>query len=423
VQPYHSKGKIMNKTPSLLLLTIALGSLITGCSSDESMNKANAEKSAAIQAEKARHKAMAAGDMAGHTGGGGMQHSMPMYADGQMQHSMPMPGESAGAHQSAMNEIGRRADDLPAPLNRTQSQLVSVDLYTDELVAEMMPGVTYQYWTYNGKVPGPFIRARAGDQVEIHLNHGKPGAAAEAHSEHTSDQHAAAGHSAHSIDLHAVVGPGGGAPLMQVGQGEQKSFRFKATHPGIYVYHCASPHVPTHIANGMYGMILVEPEQGLAKVDREFYVMQGDFYTSGKYGDKGLQSFSKEKMLAEKPEYFLFNGRVNSLSGDRALKAKVGEKIRLFVGVGSHVASNFHIIGAIFDNLYPEGAIMNPPLKNVQTTVIAPGSAVMIEFTAEVPGKYLLVDHSLTRAIDKGALAELVIEGVAQPELYQQVGR
>ena len=208
---------------------------------------------------------------------------------------------------------------------------------------------------------------------------------------------------------------------MQVGQGEQKSFRFKATHPGIYVYHCASPHVPTHIANGMYGMILVEPEQGLAKVDREFYVMQGDFYTSGKYGDKGLQAFSNEKMLAEKPEYFLFNGRVNSLSGDRALKAKVGEKIRLFVGVGSHVASNFHIIGAIFDSLYQDGAIMNPPLKNVQTTVIAPGSAVMIEFTAEVPGKYLLVDHSLTRAIDKGALAELIIEGSAQPELYQQV--
>lgn len=397
----------MNRTSSLLLLTIALGGLSSGCS-DETQNKAKLEKSAAIQAEKARHKAMAAGEMAGHEGG-------------QMQHSMPMPSESTTAHQSEMDDIGRRADDLPPPLNRTQAQLVSVDLYTDEQVAEMMPGVTYEYWTYNGKVPGPFIRARAGDQVEIRLNHGKPGAVA--HSEHTSGQHAAAGHSAHSIDLHAVVGPGGGAPLMQVEQGEQKSFRFKANRPGIYVYHCASPHVPTHIANGMYGMILVEPEQGLTKVDREFYLMQGDFYTSGKYGDKGLQAFSKEKMLAEKPEYFLFNGRVNSLSGERALKARVGEKIRLFVGVGSHVAANFHIIGAIFDSLYQDGAITNPPLKNVQTTVIAPGSAVMIEFIAEVPGKYLLVDHSLTRAIDKGALAELIVEGADQPELYRQVSR
>lgn len=400
----------MNRTSSLLLLTIALGGLTVGCS-DETQDKAKLEQYAAMQAaELTKHKAMPAGEMVGHQGGG-------------MQHSMSMPDEPAGDHQSAINEIGRRADDLPVPLNRTQSQPVSVELYTDELVAEIMPGVTYEYWTYNGKVPGPFIRAKVGDQVEIHLNHGKPGAAGVAHSEHTSGQHAAAGHSAHSIDLHAVVGPGGGAPLMQVEQGEQKSFRFKATHPGIYVYHCASPHVPTHIANGMYGMILVEPEQGLAKVDREFYVMQGDFYTSGKYGDKGLQAFSKEKMLAEKPEYFLFNGRVDSLSGERALKAKVGEKIRLFVGVGSHVAANFHIIGAVFDSLYPEGAIMNPPLKNVQTTVIAPGSAVMIEFTAEVPGKYQLVDHSLTRAIDKGALAELVVEGPDQPELYQQINR
>ncbi len=397
----------MNRTSSVLLLTIVMGSLITGCS-DEAKYKAMAKKYNAIQAEKAKHEGMRAQDMAEHEGGG-------------MQHAMPMPNQLAMAQQSNGVEIGRRADDLPGPLNRLQSQRVSIDLYTDELVAEMMPGVTYQYWTYNSKVPGPFIRTRVGDQVEIHLNHGKPGVAGEAHSEHTSSQHAAAGHSAHSIDLHAVVGPGGGAPLMQVEQGQEKSFRFKAMHPGIYVYHCASPHVPTHIANGMYGMILVEPEQGLAKVDREFYVMQGDFYTSGTYGDKGLQSFSKEKMLAEHPDYFLFNGRVNSLSGERALKAKVGEKIRLFVGVGSHVAANFHIIGAIFDSLYQDGAITNPPLKNVQTTVIAPGSAVMIEFTAEVPGKYLLVDHSLSRAIDKGALAELIIEGPEQPELYQQV--
>jgi len=287
---------------------------------------------------------------------------------------------------------------------------VKVDLYTDELVAEMMPEVTYQYWTYNGKVPAPFIRVREGDTVEIHLRHGNPNGKEQVHSEHTATQHAAAGHSAHSIDLHAVVGAGGGAPLMQVGQGEEKSFQFKATRAGIYVYHCASPHVPSHIANGMYGMILVEPVNGLAKVDREFYVMQGEFYTSGKYGEKGLQDLSKEKLLAEQPEYFLFNGRVNSLSADRALKAKVGEKIRLFVGVGSHIASNFHIIGAVFDNLYSQGAITNPPLKNVQTTVIAAGSAVMIEFTVDVAGKYLLVDHSLSRAIDKGALAELIIE-------------
>ncbi len=381
----------MNKISSLLFFSIALSSLTSGCS-DEEKYKAMAEKYTDSKVEYEKHKLMSPADMAAHN-------------DKEMSHVMP----NANTPKIGSDEISRNADDLPPPINRTQEQVVRVDLYTDELVAEMMPEVTYQYWTYNGKVPAPFIRVREGDTVEIHLRHGKAGSEHSTHSEHDAAQHAAAGHSAHSIDLHAVIGVGGGAPLMQVAQGEEKSFRFKATRAGIYIYHCASPHIPTHIANGMYGMILVEPTEGLSKVDREFYVMQGDFYTSGKYGDKGFQSFSKDKLLAEHPEYFLFNGRVNSLSGERALKAKVGEKIRLFVGVGSHIPANFHIIGAIFDNLYKDGAITSPPLKNVQTTTIAAGSAVMIEFTIDVAGKYLLVDHNLTRSIDKGALAELII--------------
>lgn len=393
----------MNKKNYILLFFIAVVSAATGCS-DEAKYKAMAKKYAAVQAEKTKHQAMSSEEMNKHSKEG--EHHV-------------QTTKATDAHKLDTDEISRLADDLPPPLNRTQPQSIRVNLYTEELVAEIMPGVTYQYWTYNGKVPGPFIRAKVGDQVEIHLSHGKPGLEQTGHSEHNSAEHAAAGHSKHSIDLHAVIGPGGGAPLMQVGQGEEKSFLFKAARPGIYVYHCASSHVPTHVANGMYGLILVEPNGGLNKVDREFYVMQGELYTSGQYGESGHQAFSKEKLLSENPDYFLFNGRVGSLSNERALKAKVGEKIRLFVGVGSHIASNFHIIGGIFDNLYPQGAIQNPPLKNVQTTAIAPGSAVMIEFTAEVPGKYLLVDHSLTRAFDKGAVAELIIEGADQPSLYQ----
>lgn len=207
--------------------------------------------------------------------------------------------------------------------------------------------------------------------------------------------------------------------LTQVGHDGPKTFQFRALRPGIYVYHCASAHVPTHIANGMYGLVLVEPREGLAEVDREFYVMQGDFYTKGPFGQKGHQEFDVEKLLAEAPSYFLFNGRVGSLTGDRALRAKVGEKVRMYVGVGSHIASNFHIIGGIFDELYAEGAIVSEPLRNVQTTIVPPGGAVMIEFTPEVPGKYLLVDHSLTRSIDKGALAELIVEGPDRPDLFR----
>jgi nitrite reductase (NO-forming) len=235
------------------------------------------------------------------------------------------------------------------------------------------------------------------------------------------DQHAAEGHSTHSIDLHAVTGPGGGAMLTQVGHDGPKTFQFKATHPGVYVYHCASPHVPTHIANGMYGLIVVEPKEGLNPVDKEFYVMQGDFYTKGSFGQLGHQEFDLNKLLSESPSYFAFNGRVGGISGDRALKAKVGERIRMFVGVGSHIASNFHIIGEVFDNLYSDGAITNEPLHDVQTTIIPPGGAIMIEFTVDIPGKYLLVDHSLTRSIDKGALAELIVEGPENPDEFKPV--
>ncbi len=253
----------MNKPQILLLLSIALSSTIIGCS-DEANYKTMAEKYNTLQVEKAKHKAMSAEQMAAHT-------------DEEMHHDMPMPTGSTEAHNIDTDEIGRNADDLPPPLNRKEPQLVRIDLYTEELVAEMMPEVTYQYWTYNGKVPGPFIRARAGDQVEIHLSHGKPGVAHQGHNEHTSGEHAAAGHSAHSLDLHAVSGPGGGAPLMQVGQGEEKSFRFKAMHPGIYVYHCASPHVPSHIANGMYGMILVEHRKVWQKLTASFMLSRAIF--------------------------------------------------------------------------------------------------------------------------------------------------
>lgn len=351
-------------------------------------------------------------------------------------------------------EIGKRADDLPSPLTRTENELVEIQLETQELVAEIMPGVTYTYWTFNGTVPGPMLRVKEGDDVRITLSHGVGGhnhgalemkgfstvAEAEsfigaqvahaaeghmhddghAHSD-TTDKHAMEGHAKHSIDLHAVTGPGGGAMLTQVGHDGPKTFQFKATQPGIYVYHCASPHVPTHIANGMYGLIVVEPQEGMSSVDKEFYVMQGDFYTMGKFGQKGHQEFDLERLLSESPSYFVFNGRVGGLTGERALKATVGDKVRMYVGVGSHIASNFHIIGEVFDNLYSDGAITNEPLHSVQTTIVPAGGAVMIEFTVDYPGTYLLVDHSLTRSIDKGAIAELVVTGPEDSSLFRSV--
>lgn len=367
---------------------------------------------------------------------------------------------SEGAMDSTMNggvptvfEIGRAPDDLPPPILRTENTTVKITLEAIAVRGALADGVTYEYWTYNRQVPGPFIRVKEGDTVEVSVFHNPAGHShakllldgldfslsgpfavetAQAHSDDPAvstedDAHAAGAtpdvhaHATHSVDLHAVLGPGGGAMLSQAKDGETKTFSFKAMRPGLYVYHCASPHIPTHIANGMYGLILVEPREGLAKVDREFYVMQGELYTKGKFGEKGVQPFDLEKLDAEHPEYFVFNGRVGSLTGDRALRAKTGETMRLFFGVGTFVPSNFHIIGGIMDKLYPEGDIISPPHRNVQTTLVPAGGAMMTEFTLLVPGKLLIVDHALPRAIDKGAVGELVVEGKERPDLFHAV--
>ena len=156
----------------------------------------------------------------------------------------------------------------------------------------------------------------------------------------------------------------------------------------------------------------------MPKVDREYFVMQGEFYTSGEIGEAGLQAFSSTKGAAEKPEYVVFNGHTESLVGKRALKAKVGERIRLFVGnIGPNLVSSFHVIGAIFDRVYREGSVKDF-MRDIQTTLIPAGSASMVEFRVEVPGTYVLVDHSIFRT-DRGALGQLVVEGPERPEIYR----
>jgi nitrite reductase (NO-forming) len=361
---------------------------------------------------------------------------------------------SVPAKTLTSQNISRQASDVPPPVNRPGGQKVVVELETKEVVAEIAPGITYEYWTFNGTVPGPFLRVKEGDTVEVRLKHTghdhalggthknfaidalqmKVALANGDHSETNMDdahmpsgtmtEHGAAGHGTHSIDLHSVLGPGGGATLTQTKSNEMTTFQFKALRPGLYVYHCASPHIPTHITNGMYGMILVEPTDGLSKVDKEFYLMQGELYTKGKTLEKGHQEFSLEKLQKEEPEYVLFSGKMGGVTGNNALKATVGDKIRIYFGVGTFLPSNFHLIGGVFDKLYPEGAIISPPLKNVQTTLVpAGGSAVMEIDTADYPpGKYLLVDHALSRAIDKGAVGELILEGAAKdPDVFKKI--
>ena len=291
------------------------------------------------------------------------------------------------------------APDVPKAITRKHATKVVVNLEAQELVKKMADGVDYTFWTFGGEVPGKFIRLRVGDEVEFNLSN---------HPDSTMP---------HNIDLHAVTGPGGGAVSSFTSPGHTSTFSFKALNPGIYVYHCATAPVGMHIANGMYGLILVEPEEGLSKVDREYYVMQGEFYTSGKYGQQGHQDFSMEKALTEIPDYVVFNGSVDGLKDANAITAKKGETIRLFVGNGGpNLVSSFHVIGEIFDKVQLEGGTTIN--HNVQTTIIPSGGAAIVEFKVEAPGTYILVDHSIFRAFNKGALGMLKVSGDKEIQLY-----
>lgn len=296
---------------------------------------------------------------------------------------------------------------VPKSTKDRKATKLRVDMEILELEGELVDGVQYMFWTFGGTVPGSFIRAKIGDEIEFHLKN------------HPDNK------LPHNIDLHAVTGPGGGAESSFVAPGQEKAFSFKALHPGLYVYHCAVAPVGMHIANGMYGLILIEPEEGMSPVDKEYYIMQGDFYTEGAFGERGMQEFSMQKAINEMADYVLFNGNVNAMTGDNALTAEVGETIRLYVGNGGpNLISSFHAIGEIFDKVHVEGAdLIN---HNVQTTLIPAGGAAIIEFKVDVPGTIVLVDHAIFRAFNKGALAMLKVSGeedtnVFEGEIYEGI--
>jgi nitrite reductase (NO-forming) len=309
-------------------------------------------------------------------------------------------GAAAAPVSATAADISRDPADLPPAVGDRGPRHVSFNLEVVEKIGRLSDNATYDYWTFNGQVPGPMMRARVGDTITVSLKN-------------PTDSMMM-----HNVDLHAVNGPGGGAVLTDVAPGETKSFTFKALTPGLYVYHCATPMVSNHISNGMYGMILVEPEGGLPKVDREFYVMQGEIYTTAAYGASGPQEFSYDKLMAEHPEYFVFNGAVGALTKEHPLKAKTGETVRIYFGVGGpNFTSSFHVIGTIFDRVWPFASLMSPPLKGVQTVTVPPGGATVVDISLPVPGKFILVDHALTR-MERGLVGTLVVEGSSKPDIF-----
>ena len=297
-----------------------------------------------------------------------------------------------------IENIAADPNDVPPAVVYNDEGIVEIEVTTREVIAEMADGTTFNYWIFDNTVPGPFLRVREGDTVRLTI-----------HNDETSLH-------PHNIDLHAVTGPGGGAAATIVAPGESKTITFKALNAGLFIYHCAFGNPGLHMTHGMYGLILVEPEGGLPPVDKEFYIVQGEFYSEGSMGREGLQLFDTQAYLDGKPQYIVFNGRTGALMDN--MTAEVGDTVRMYVGNGGvNLVSSFHVIGEIFDRVYREGDLVTTPAEGLQTTLIPAGGAVMVEFTVDYPGNFVLVDHALAR-VDRGAWGVLHVTGEADPAIF-----
>jgi nitrite reductase (NO-forming) len=310
----------------------------------------------------------------------------------------------AVGQQASLPVIARLAQPAVAPpVGERGAARVHVDLETRQVTGMLADGIAYDFWTFNGSVPGPMVRVRQGDTVELTLKNAPTSAVT------------------HSINIHAAHAPGGGSVDTQVAPGDDSTIRFQALNPGIYVYHCMTPPVDQHVTNGMYGLVVVEPPGGLPKVDREWYVMEGEFYVHSDAAVPGVRATDLAKLRDERPDYVVFNGSVGALSGEHALRAHVGEQIRIFFGMGGpNLDSSLHVVGGLFDRVYPEGA--SEFLTNVQTTLVPPGGATLVELTIPTPGHYMIEDHHISR-LQKGAAAEIVVEGDQNLAVFEHVGR
>src|SRR3989338_8020115 len=223
-------------------------------------------------------------------------HSAWTAASSQPQTGLFEPdGGAGGPGVGAPELVKSQAPSVPPATGRAAPARVVVQLESRLAKIKVTPDRTYEAWTFDGTVPGPMVRARVGDVLEVHHRN--------------ADEDGLA----HNIDIHAVVGPGGGAPATYAEAGETKVARFRLLQPGLFMYHCAAAPVPAHIANGMYGLVLVEPEEGLPPVDEEYYVMQGEIYAEDVPAQKKLE-FDYGSGLDEHPKLVVFNGRQGALT-------------------------------------------------------------------------------------------------------------
>ena len=301
------------------------------------------------------------------------------------------------------------APNVPAPIRRSEQKIVEYDLNVVETAAQIAPNLTYQsLWSFDGAVPGPVMRVKVGDVVRFTLR---------------SDGKNVTGH---NIDFHFITGACGGCADTGVKAGEAKTIEVRAMYPGLFMYHCAysaETNLPAvHIANGMFGYLIVDPATPLPAVDHEFMLIQSEFYVeaTGAKGDKGICSFSD--LSAETPTHVFFNGKHAALNAP--LHVKVNDRVRLYVGKGGvNGFSAFHVIGAIFDKVYQDGGLSDAPVSHgIQTVTVPPGGATVVEFVTPAPGTLVAVDHNLSRVFFKGLGQVIQVDGAPNKEIYDNLG-
>ncbi len=302
-----------------------------------------------------------------------------------------------------VDRIAADPTDIPDPVDWDEPRHHEVEMTTTERIAEIEPGVTFQYMTFEDRVPGPMVRVRRGDTVEFTI--------------HNPEENSMP----HNMDFHAVYGTGGGADASTVAPGETAGFTFRAEYPGVFVYHCAVPNMDQHISAGMFGAILVEPEDGLPEVDRELYFGQHELYTKGDPGEEGHHAFDMDAMAAEEPTYVCLNGEAYAFTenGYGPVTVDKNERVRIFwANGGPNLTSSWHAIGNVWETFYRDGDLVSEPDRYVETAPVVPGSVAAAEIDTPVPGQIKLVDHALSRVVRKGMLGAIKVEGEPEPDIF-----
>lgn len=307
------------------------------------------------------------------------------------------------------------APQVPPPVTRKDQRIFEVHLEVVEAVCDLDPtnGVKTEKWGYRIAgdtqvrcgAPGPVLRGRVGDVARIKLTN------------------LSSNKQPHNIDFHAVTGQGGGAAALTVMPGESATIEVRLMYPGVYMYHCAAGDVPEHIAHGMYGMFIVDPEEPLPPVAHEWAIMQSEWYVTAPDAN-GMTTFDRERLAAEEPRYVTFNGLTTALMNENELSMRVGERARIyFVNEGLNLISSFHPIGSHWDVVYPEGAThpANIVIRGSQTTLVPAGGSSVVELVGLVPMKVVLVDHALVRTFYRGAVGYIRIEGPENPDIFRKV--